>query len=53
MSKSVLLKQTSVTASGARDVATFAAGCFWGIELAYQRVPGIIYAVFDKVIFAF
>ena len=24
------------------DVATFAAGCFWGIELAFQRVPGTI-----------
>jgi peptide-methionine (S)-S-oxide reductase len=23
-------------------VATFAGGCFWGIELAYQREPGIL-----------
>lgn len=22
--------------------ATFGAGCFWGIELAYQRVPGVL-----------
>mmetsp|Transcript_9898 Transcript_9898/g.22135 ORF Transcript_9898/g.22135 Transcript_9898/m.22135 type:complete len:312 (-) Transcript_9898:46-981(-) len=22
-------------------VATFAGGCFWGLELAYQRVPGV------------
>ncbi|KAG1674721.1 hypothetical protein FOA52_013556 [Chlamydomonas sp. UWO 241] len=22
-------------------LATFAGGCFWGIELAYQRVPGV------------
>jgi len=24
-------------------VATFAGGCFWGLELAYQRVPGVQY----------
>eukprot|EP01024_Parvocaulis_polyphysoides_P038392 TRINITY_DN34471_c1_g1_i1.p1 TRINITY_DN34471_c1_g1~~TRINITY_DN34471_c1_g1_i1.p1 ORF type:complete len:276 (-),score=31.60 TRINITY_DN34471_c1_g1_i1:135-908(-) len=23
-------------------LATFAGGCFWGIELAYQRVPGVM-----------
>lgn len=23
--------------------ATFAGGCFWGLELAYQRVPGVEY----------
>ncbi|PNW80156.1 hypothetical protein CHLRE_08g380300v5 [Chlamydomonas reinhardtii] len=23
-------------------LATFAGGCFWGIELAYQRVPGVV-----------
>lgn len=23
------------------NVATFAGGCFWGLELAYQRVPGV------------
>jgi len=25
------------------NVATFAGGCFWGLELAYQRVPGVEY----------
>eukprot|EP00587_Corethron_hystrix_P009845 CAMPEP_0113322252 /NCGR_PEP_ID=MMETSP0010_2-20120614/15480_1 /TAXON_ID=216773 ORGANISM="Corethron hystrix, Strain 308" /NCGR_SAMPLE_ID=MMETSP0010_2 /ASSEMBLY_ACC=CAM_ASM_000155 /LENGTH=216 /DNA_ID=CAMNT_0000180687 /DNA_START=184 /DNA_END=834 /DNA_ORIENTATION=- /assembly_acc=CAM_ASM_000155 len=25
------------------SVATFAGGCFWGLELAYQRVPGVLY----------
>eukprot|EP00887_Chlorella_sp_A99_P000113 scaffold16.g113.t1 len=23
------------------DIATVAGGCFWGLELAYQRVPGV------------
>jgi len=25
------------------ELATFAGGCFWGLELAFQRVPGVIY----------
>mmetsp|Transcript_16803 Transcript_16803/g.26050 ORF Transcript_16803/g.26050 Transcript_16803/m.26050 type:complete len:405 (+) Transcript_16803:3-1217(+) len=24
------------------ETATFAGGCFWGLELAYQRVPGVL-----------
>jgi peptide-methionine (S)-S-oxide reductase len=23
-------------------LATFAGGCFWGLELAFQRVPGVV-----------
>jgi len=25
------------------QAATFAGGCFWGLELAFQRVPGVLY----------
>ena len=35
-------KQVEVSASGTRDTAVFAGGCFWGIELAFQRVPGVV-----------
>merc|ERR1712216_236348 len=28
--------------SGARERATVAGGCFWGLELTFQRVPGVI-----------
>ncbi len=26
----------------AQDVATFGAGCFWGIEAAYRQIPGVV-----------
>jgi methionine-S-sulfoxide reductase len=32
----------SLSKDGRYDVATFAGGCFWGTELHFQRVPGVI-----------
>ncbi|KAG7667485.1 hypothetical protein KSW81_001191 [Nannochloris sp. 'desiccata'] len=34
-------KLAPATAPEGLEMATFAGGCFWGIELAYQRVPGV------------
>lgn len=40
-------EQGLAPATSTRDpnlkLATFAGGCFWGLELAYQRVPGVVY----------
>lgn len=31
-----------IVQDSAHQVATFAAGCFWSVELVYQREPGVI-----------
>mmetsp|Transcript_21540 Transcript_21540/g.41880 ORF Transcript_21540/g.41880 Transcript_21540/m.41880 type:complete len:211 (+) Transcript_21540:110-742(+) len=30
------------TSKDGHSIATFGGGCFWGVELLYQRVPGVI-----------
>jgi len=29
----------------AAETATVAAGCFWGVQLAFQRVPGVVHSM--------
>ena len=33
---------SSATTPDKLQVATFGAGCFWGVELIFQRVPGVV-----------
>jgi len=36
------LELVSVVPKDKIETATFGAGCFWGVELAFQRVPGVL-----------
>mmetsp|Transcript_22658 Transcript_22658/g.35013 ORF Transcript_22658/g.35013 Transcript_22658/m.35013 type:complete len:230 (-) Transcript_22658:500-1189(-) len=34
--------EVPATSKAGHAIATFAGGCFWGLELAFQRVPGVV-----------
>ncbi|KAG5184159.1 methionine sulfoxide reductase [Tribonema minus] len=40
--KAALDKKVPAKSEEGWDIATFAGGCFWGSELQFQRVPGVI-----------
>ncbi len=35
------------------ETATFGAGCFWGVEAAFQRVLGVIDTAYEKLLDTF
>jgi peptide-methionine (S)-S-oxide reductase len=42
MGKLALAGEIAEKSEKGYNIATFAGGCFWGLELAYQRVPGVV-----------
>ena len=39
---SIIVFYKVMASSNQTQLATFAAGCFWGVELAFYRVPGVV-----------
>lgn len=39
----IIKKKLGESVSSEVEVATFAGGCFWGLELSFQRVPGVLH----------
>ena len=45
LTQSISKDSSSSSSSTVLEVATFAGGCFWGLELAFQRTPGVVYTI--------
>mmetsp|Transcript_25539 Transcript_25539/g.42626 ORF Transcript_25539/g.42626 Transcript_25539/m.42626 type:complete len:396 (+) Transcript_25539:133-1320(+) len=43
VTREILQRKVEATVNGRREVITLAAGMFWGVELTFQRVPGVIH----------